>query len=171
MGQAVEGVYHGYYRVIYENPEGKLGITDSIPASIRVTGWNEREITFYDCPIALYAKAYDEDNPLWHIFGNQSNMDFTSNYLFRRWGEVSEEIAFGHQLPTSISLTGDYEGVTHHVRLNFSKSSSYLVSFQKEDFARSEILRGREIRLEINNIIDGEEVFYPLFYIMFYANE
>ena len=170
MGQAVEGVYQGYYRVIVEKTDGNLGVKDSIPASIKVTGWDEHEITFYDCPISMYAYAFEENTPMRHIFGNLGNMDITSNYFFRRWGDQSQEIALNHQLPTSISISGEYEGITHRYKLNLD-DMNVACTFQKEDFSRNEILRGREIRLSIDRMIDSEKVYYPHFAIIFNANE
>lgn len=170
MGKAVEGVYQGYYRVIVEKTDGNLGVKDSIPATIKVTGWDEHEITFFDCPISMYAYSFEENTPMRHIFGNLGNMDITSNYFFRRWGDQSQEIALNHQLPTSISISGEYEGITHRYKLNLD-DMNVACTFQKEDFSRNEILRGKEIRLSIDRMSNDVEHFEPYFVISFYANE
>lgn len=170
MGQAVQGIYHGYYMVLYERPDGKLAKKDSIPASIKVTGWDKREVSFYECPIGLYANTLDGDNPIAHILALQPKIDFTFKYTFKRWEPGSEVICFRPYLPATISISGEYEGSAHHLEFDLGRTA-YFVGFHPEDFDQSEVLRGREIRLDISlsSMNEGKALFEPFFNVIFYT--
>lgn len=158
MGNAVKGTYHGHYEVFCWTHDGGLSAQKIPDATLSVTGWDKRTVTFHDFPVSLLSKTLADDSFVAHYFASLPDMDLTSNYRFDGTQYAANgTIQFFHRFINPISFTtpADPSGNKHYITIE-PTDGSFAFSFRMEDCSEDMIMRNCcEIAVDIVDMKDN----------------
>ena len=165
--QNISGEYPGQYIITYKNKDCVEG-TDEAGRPITVVHSetfngvqvdvldnNMLHIFFQDFPISLISKVVDADEGLSHALAESTQQAITARYGFDYDTDYSHvKWAF---IPNVMLLNLNYDGVDHHIRIEFNNNSQYY-KFTEDELKQSKAfcsLVEKGIKLQLEAIYDG----------------
>ena len=139
--QNISGEYPGQYIITYKSKD----CVDN----------NMLHVFFQDFPISLISKVVDADEGLSHALAESSQQAITARYGFDYDTDYSHvKWAF---IPNVMLLNLNYDGVDHHIRIEFNNNSQYY-KFTEDELKQSKAfcsLVEKGITLQLEAIYDG----------------
>ena len=165
--QNISGEYPGQYIITYKNKDCVEG-TDEAGRPITVahsetfngvrvdvSDNNMLHVFFQDFPISLISKVVDADEGLSHALAESTQQAITARYGFDYDTDYSHvKWAF---IPNVMLLNLNYDGVDHHIRIEFNNNSQYY-KFTEDELKQSKAfcsLVEKGIKLQLEAIYDG----------------
>ena len=133
--QNISGEYPGQYIITYKNKDCVEGTDEAgrpitvahsetfNDVQVDVSGNNMLHVFFQDFPISLISKVVDADEGLSHALAESTQQAITARYGFDYDTDYSHvKWAF---IPNVMLLNLNYDGVDHHIRIEFNNNSQY----------------------------------------------
>ncbi len=165
--QNISGEYPGQYIITYKNKDcvewtDEAGRPITVAHSetfngvqVDVSGNNMLHVFFQDFPISLISKVVDADEGLSHALAEYSQQAITARYGFDYDTDYSHvKWAF---IPNVMLLNLNYDGVDHHIRIEFNNNSQYY-KFTEDELKQPKAfcsLVENGIKLQLEAIYDG----------------
>ena len=164
--QNISGEYHGRYVIVYKNKdcvegtdeEGRpITVAHSETFSgiqVDVSDNNMLHVFFQDFPISLISKVVTDEG-LSHALAESTQQAITARYGFDYDTDYSHvKWAF---IPNVMLLNLNYDGVDHHIRIEFNNNSQYY-KFTEDELKQPKAfcsLAKNGITLQLEAIYDG----------------
>ena len=165
--QNISGEYPGQYIIIYKNKDCVEGTDEEgrpitvahsetfNGVQVDVSGNNMLHVFFQDFPISLISKVVDADEGLSHALAESTQQAITARYGFDYDTDYSHvKWAF---IPNVMLLNLNYDGVDHHIRIEFNNDSQYY-KFTENELKQPKAfcsLVENGIKLQLEAIYDG----------------
>ena len=165
--QNISGEYPGQYIITYKNKDCVEGTDEAgrpitvahsetfNDVQVDVSDNNMLHVFFQDFPISLISKVVDADEGLSHALAESSQQAITARYGFDYDTDYSHvKWAF---IPNVMLLNLNYDGVDHHIRIEFNNNSQYY-KFTEDELKQSKAfcsLVEKGITLQLEAIYDG----------------
>ena len=165
--QNISGEYPGQYIITYKSKDCVEGTDEAgrpitvahsetfNGARIDVSDNNMLHVFFQDFPISLISKVVDANEGLSHALAEYSQQAITARYGFDYDTDYSHvKWAF---IPNVMLLNLNYDGVDHHIRIEFNNNSQYY-KFTEDELKQSKAfcsLVEKGITLQLEAIYDG----------------
>ena len=165
--QNISGEYPGQYIITYKSKDCVEGTDEAgrpitvahsetfNGARVDVSDNNMLHVFFQDFPISLISKVVDADEGLSHALAEYSQQAITARYGFDYDTDYSHvKWAF---IPNVMLLNLNYDGVDHHIRIEFNNNSQYY-KFTEDELKQSKAfcsLVEKGITLQLEAIYDG----------------
>ena len=163
----ISGEYPGQYIITYKSKDCVEGTDEAgrpitvahsetfNGARIDVSDNNMLHVFFQDFPISLISKVVDANEGLSHALAEYSQQAITARYGFDYDTDYSHvKWAF---IPNVMLLNLNYDGVDHHIRIEFNNNSQYY-KFTEDELKQSKAfcsLVEKGITLQLEAIYDG----------------
>ena len=165
--QNISGEYPGQYIITYKSKDCVEGTDEAgrpitvahsetfNDVQVDVSDNNMLHVFFQDFPISLISKVVDADEGLSHALAESSQQAITARYGFDYDTDYSHvKWAF---IPNVMLLNLNYDGVDHHIRIEFNNNSQYY-KFTEDELKQSKAfcsLVEKGITLQLEAIYDG----------------
>ena len=165
--QNISGEYPGRYVIIYKNKDCIEGTDEAgrpitvahseTFGNVQVDVSNDKtmHVFFQDFPISLISKVVDADEGLSHALAESTQQAITARYGFDYDTDYSHvKWAF---IPNVMLLNLNYDGVDHHIRIEFNNNSQYY-KFTEDELKQPKAfcsLVEKGIKLQLEAIYDG----------------
>ena len=165
--QNISGEYPGQYIITYKNKDCVEGTDEAgrpitvahsetfNDVQVDVSDNNMLHVFFQDFPISLISKVVDADEGLSHALAESSQQAITARYGFDYDTDYSHvKWAF---IPNVMLLNLNYDGVDHHIRIEFNNNSQYY-KFTEDELKQPKAfcsLVENGIKLQLEAIYDG----------------
>lgn len=165
--QNISGEYPGQYIITYKNKDCVEGTDEAgrpitvahsetfNGVQVDVSGNNMLHVFFQDFPISLISKVVDADEGLSHALAESTQQAITARYGFDYDTDYSHvKWAF---IPNVMLLNLNYDGVDHHIRIEFNNNSQYY-KFTEDELKQPKAfcsLVENGIKLQLEAIYDG----------------
>ena len=165
--QNISGEYPGQYVIIYKNKDCIEGTDEAgRPMTIAhsetfdgvqvdVSDSKMLHVFFQNFPVSLISKVVDADEELSHALAVTPQQAITARYGFDYDTDYSHvKWAF---IPNVMLLNLNYDGVDHHIRIEFNNNSQYY-KFTEDELKQSKAfcsLVEKGITLQLEAIYDG----------------
>ena len=165
--QNISGEYPGRYVIIYKNKDCIEGTDEAgRPMTIAhsetfdgvqvdVSDSKMLHVFFQNFPVSLISKVVDADEELSHALAEISPQAITARYGFDYDTDYSHvKWAF---IPNVMLLNLNYDGVDHHIRIEFNNNSQYY-KFTEDELKQPKAfcsLVENGIKLQLEAIYDG----------------
>ena len=165
--QNISGEYPGQYIITYKNKDCVEGTDEAgrpitvahsetfNGVQVDVSDNNMLHVFFQDFPISLISKVVDADEGLSHALAESTQQAITARYGFDYDTDYSHvKWAF---IPNVMLLNLNYDGVDHHIRIEFNNNSQYY-KFTEDELKQSKAfcsLVEKGITLQLEAIYDG----------------
>ena len=165
--QNISGEYPGQYIITYKNKDCVEGTDEAgrpitvahsetfNDVQVDVSDNNMLHVFFQDFPISLISKVVDADEGLSHALAESTQQAITARYGFDYDTDYSHvKWAF---IPNVMLLNLNYDGVDHHIRIEFNNNSQYY-KFTEDELKQSKAfcsLVEKGIKLQLEAIYDG----------------
>ena len=165
--QNISGEYPGQYIITYKNKDCVEGTDEAgrpitvahsetfNDVQVDVSDNNMLHVFFQDFPISLISKVVDADEGLSHALAESTQQAITARYGFDYDTDYSHvKWAF---IPNVMLLNLNYDGVDHHIRIEFNNNSQYY-KFTEDELKQSKAfcsLVEKGITLQLEAIYDG----------------
>ena len=165
--QNISGEYPGQYVIIYKNKDCIEGTDEAgRPMTIAhsetfdgvqvdVSDSKMLHVFFQNFPVSLISKVVDADEELSHALAEISPQAITARYGFDYDTDYSHvKWAF---IPNVMLLNLNYDGVDHHIRIEFNNNSQYY-KFTEDELKQPKAfcsLVENGIKLQLEAIYDG----------------
>lgn len=165
--QNISGEYPGQYIITYKNKDCVEGTDEAgrpitvahsetfNDVQVDVSDNNMLHVFFQDFPISLISKMVDADEGLSHALAESTQQAITARYGFDYDTDYSHvKWAF---IPNVMLLNLNYDGVDHHIRIEFNNNSQYY-KFTEDELKQPKAfcsLVEKGITLQLEAIYDG----------------
>ena len=165
--QNISGEYPGQYIITYKNKDCVEGTDEAgrpitvahsetfNDVQVDVSDNNMLHVFFQDFPISLISKVVDADEGLSHALAESTQQAITARYGFDYDTDYSHvKWAF---IPNVMLLNLNYDGVDHHIRIEFNNNSQYY-KFTEDELKQPKVfcsLVEKGIKLQLEAIYDG----------------
>ena len=165
--QNISGEYPGQYIITYKSKDCVEGTDEAgrpitvahsetfNDVQVDVSDNNMLHVFFQDFPISLISKVVDANEGLSHALAEYSQQAITARYGFDYDTDYSHvKWAF---IPNVMLLNLNYDGVDHHIRIEFNNNSQYY-KFTEDELKQSKAfcsLVEKGITLQLEAIYDG----------------
>ncbi len=165
--QNISGEYPGQYIITYKNKDCVEGTDEAgrpitvahsetfNDVQVDVSDNNMLHVFFQDFPISLISKVVDADEGLSHALAESTQQAITARYGFDYDTDYSHvKWAF---IPNVMLLNLNYDGVDHHIRIEFNNNSQYY-KFTEDELKQPKAfcsLVENGIKLQLEAIYDG----------------
>ena len=165
--QNISGEYPGQYIITYKNKDCVEGTDEAgrpitvahsetfNDVQVDVSDNNMLHVFFQDFPISLISKVVDADEGLSHALAESTQQAITARYGFDYDTDYSHvKWAF---IPNVMLLNLNYDGVDHHIRIEFNNNSQYY-KFTEDELKQPKAfcsLVEKGIKLQLEAIYDG----------------
>ena len=165
--QNISGEYPGQYIITYKNKDCVEGTDEAgrpitvahsetfNGVQVDVSDNNMLHVFFQDFPISLISKVVDADEGLSHALAESTQQAITARYGFDYDTDYSHvKWAF---IPNVMLLNLNYDGVDHHIRIEFNNNSQYY-KFTEDELKQPKAfcsLVENGIKLQLEAIYDG----------------
>ena len=168
--QNISGEYPGQYIITYKNKDCVEGTDEAgrpitvahsetfNGVQVDVSDNNMLHVFFQDFPISLISKVVDANEGLSHALAVTPQQAITARYGFDYDTDYSHvKWAF---IPNVMLLNLNYDGVDHHIRIEFNNNSQYY-KFTEDELKQSKALYSlveNGIKLQLEAIYDGSKL-------------
>jgi len=165
--QNISGEYPGQYIIIYKNKDCIEGTDEAghpitvahsetfSDVQVDVSGNKMLHVFFQDFPVSLISKVVDADERLSRALAETSQQAITARYGFDYDTDYSHiKWAF---IPNVMLLNLNYDGIDHHIRIEFNNNSQYY-KFTENELKQPRAfgsLAENGITLQLEAIYDG----------------
>ena len=165
--QNISGEYPGQYIITYKNKDCVEGTDEAgrpitvahsetfNDVQVDVSDNNMLHVFFQDFPISLISKVVDADEGLSHALAESTQRAITARYGFDYDTDYSHvKWAF---IPNVMLLNLNYDGVDHHIRIEFNNNSQYY-KFTEDELKQPKAfcsLVENGIKLQLEAVYDG----------------
>ena len=168
--QNISGEYPGQYIITYKNKDCVEGTDEAgrpitvahsetfNGVQVDVSDNNMLHVFFQDFPISLISKVVDANEGLSHALAVTPQQAITARYGFDYDTDYSHvKWAF---IPNVMLLNLNYDGIDHHIRIEFNNNSQYY-KFTEDELKQSKALYSlveNGIKLQLEAIYDGSKL-------------